>query len=424
MNFHWPRSLGASCEKPTSSTSSSLLLITTCLLAILSLVSFGIIGVGRGDTSAFADVRYYYTAGGMFASGLNPYDIQGFREYAGKLGLDANLSGYVYPPHSLILWLPLSWLPFDAARFVVTGTNFFLILSIAVLMARAYLLRVPLDGSNWQTAGAVFVAAIIVGNPFATHLIWTGQNGILILACLLIALHEIKEGRFTVAGVCLALASVKPQLSVLVITWVLFAGHFRAIGVMILTIVALSLIPIATLGPTILMDWMRSLSAYQLEAASALPYMTTLKSFLLGVFPAVPSKLLLALPLVGVASAIALARLPALRDLTPTEVLALLLLGSLLFIQGRDYEIAVLAPVVPVLWSRCRGINYAPAAALLILVLLCIPQRFAQQWDVFGFHVARAGLLAVLWLSLWILILRSGAHPALHRENRGPPLSS
>ena len=386
------------------------LAIVACVAALISLVVFGVLGVGRVGSSAFADVRYFYVAGDMLRSGLSPYPHEAFKAFAAQLGLASDLSAYAYPPHSLSLWLPLTWLPFDGARWLVTAMNLCLIGVIAALMGRALLMRTPRNEvGNRNHWAAACVAAIVIGNPFTTHVMWTGQNGFLFLACLLIVMHALESGRFVVAGVFLGLASVKPQLSALVIVWVLFAGHFRALSVMVLTILGMLLTPLKVLGPGVLLDWLRSLQAYQVEATTALPYMSTLKSFLMGVFPQLPLGALYMLPLLGFATAIALARLPSLRASARGDVLALLLLASLLFIQGRDYEIAVLAPVVPVLWWHCRGNRLAQGAALLILILLCIPQRLASQSDMIILQYGRAGLLAITWVWLSILIVRSSS---------------
>jgi hypothetical protein len=385
-----------------------LLATVACVAAVTSLVVFGILGIGRIGSSAFADVRYFYVAGDMLRAGLSPYPHEAFKTFAAQSGLASDLVAYAYPPHSLTLWLPLTWLSFDGARWFVTVMNSFLIVAIAALMGRALLTRAHRNKVGYQDPWlAAFVAAIVIGNPFTTHVMWTGQNGFFILACLLIAMHSLESGRYVVAGVCLGLASVKPQLSVLVIVWALFAGHFRAMGVMALTILAMMLAPLKVLGPGVLMDWLRSLQAYQLDAMTALPYMTTLKSFLAGTLPTLPSGAFYLLPLIGLATAIALARVPSLRSSERDDVLSLLLLASLAFIQGRDYEIAVLAPVVPVLWWHCRGNRTAQGAALLILILLYIPQRLVSQWDISILHVGRAGLLTVTGGWLLLLILRS-----------------
>src|SRR5687767_14647074 len=93
--------------------------IAALLVAIAALIAFGVIGIGRGGSTAFSDVRYFYIAGEMLRQGLNPYDYELFKAAAVQWDPSGSLIGvYPYPPHTLVFCYFLSFLSLAVARWI------------------------------------------------------------------------------------------------------------------------------------------------------------------------------------------------------------------------------------------------------------------------------------------------------------------
>ena len=370
------------------------------VVAVAALVAFGLLGVGRGGGVAFADVRYFYLAAQMVSSGLNPYSYPAFSAFSVAAGLGADIGVFPYPPHSLLLWLPLTWFPIEVARWIWTGANLIVLALVAGLMGRWFASRVSGHAAPSVLVTSAWIPAIIIGNPFTAHLVWTAQTGLLVLGCLLVAWYGLNSGRALLAGIFLGLASIKPQLSILVILWVLFTGHFRILAIAGVTAAALLVFPLVAIGSAAVTDWWQAALAYQGEVSGALAYIINLRSLIVGLAIPVLPRVVWVLPVLAVLYVAAMAFQDRKQPFNRGDVFASLLVTSLLFVFGRDYDIAVLAPVVPALWWYSRGSNTAKAFGLAILVLLVVPQRVVSQAGVPALQFWRIALLGALWLWL------------------------
>ncbi len=376
------------------------LLTVASVVAVAALMAFGLFGVGRNGGVAFADVRYFYLAAQMASSGLNPYSYPAFSTFSVAAGLGADIGVFPYPPHSLLLWLPLTWFPIEVARWIWTGANLIVLALVAGLMGRWFAARVSGRTALSALTTRWWIAAIIIGNPFTAHLVWTAQTGLLVLGCLLVAWYGLNSGRALLAGIFLGLASVKPQLSILVILWVLFTGHFRVLAIAGVTAAALLVFPLVVIGSAAVTDWWQAALAYQGEVSGALVYNTNLRSLIMGLAIPLLPRVLWLLPVLAVLYVAAMAFRDRKQPFNRGDVFASLLMTSLLFVYGRDYDIAVLAPVLPALWWYSRGSNTAKAFGLAILVLLVVPQRVVSQAGIPALQFWRIALLGALWLWL------------------------
>jgi Glycosyltransferase family 87 len=395
------------------SKASRRLALAALVIAVFGLLAFGVAGVGRGSNVHFADVRYFMLAGTLTAQGLSPYDAAAFKAAAVQHGVGAAIDLFPYPPHILALCVLLSWLPLEAARWAWTLVNVSILVGAAWAMGLRYEHRIGSRREARPSVAALWIAAIIVGNPFSAHLIWTGQTGLIVLCCLLLAWHFEKRGRSVLAGVLLGLATIKPQLALPVLAWFLLTGSWRMAGVAIATVGLLLLFAVAQIGADAVAQWLTIPAAYERQFTGSLSHNANLKSLLMGLGFALPSAFtptMLGLVLSGV---VVLARLHRRQPIVQHDVQAVLLISALFLVQGRDYDIAVLAPLVPMLFWYARDNRWARWAGLLALLLLCVPHRGIAQSGLPLLPYYRIVILGGLWL--WAVSL---AVPARIRAAR------
>lgn len=143
---------------------------------------------------------------------------------------DAKAGLFFYPPYTLLLFLPLSLLPYTASMVAwLAGTA----------AAYAFALRALLPG--W-TAVLPFLAF-----PAAFLNAWIVQNGFLSAALLGAAVHFLAR-RPVLAGVCLGCLAYKPQLGFVVPLALAAAGQWRAFAAAGATVLCLAAVASAALG--------------------------------------------------------------------------------------------------------------------------------------------------------------------------------
>ena len=197
---------------------------------------------------AFA-VHHYLTTGAVVGSDFafiwsaaqvaSPEDLA--KAYGGGLfSLDAAVrqwgapSGqdtFAYPPHALVLLLPLHGLSFGAA---------FLLWEVFSLAALALAAWAAFNRSG-------YAALFIVVAPATFFCLWLGQTG-MIASALLIAGIGLLERRPLLAGALFGLLTFKPTLGVLIPFALLAGGHWRAIAAACLVALALILASVALYG--------------------------------------------------------------------------------------------------------------------------------------------------------------------------------
>lgn len=140
---------------------------------------------------------------------------------------------FSYPPHALLLLLPLGALPYLAAQAVWTvgGVALFIKTSLGSLSARG---------------DKVLLAAIVL-SPIVLNNVVFGQAG-LWLAALFLAAFKLLPTRPVAAGALLGLLTIKPQLGLVLPIVLLALGCWRAIGAAIVSAIVLAALSIALFG--------------------------------------------------------------------------------------------------------------------------------------------------------------------------------
>jgi len=237
----------------------------------------------------------------------------------------------------------------------------------------------PEREANGRTvASGAWLLAIVLGIPFTLHVLYMGQTSLLAVAASTAAVYFVRRDQPLVTGFLLYLASVKPQVSLLLILWFAFRREWRSLAVAALVGFLSVAYFVFTKGPVALVtDWLAGVEHYSSVVFNQIGFRHTfgLAAFLHALGLRIP----------GI-SALAFACFGLLwwqrRRVTDLEFHALLLVLSVLFLPAHDYDLVVLLPAVFV-WARV--IEQVPNlrwVALGLLAILFFPQRFLRPFDI------------------------------------------
>jgi hypothetical protein len=221
------------------------------------------------------------------------------------------------------------------------------------------------------------VAAIAMGNPFMTHVVWMGQTSLVSFAAVACAwMFATRDARWC-AGFCLGLASFKPQLCVLVFFWFFLEREWKILAAAVGTIPLLAFYPMVKQGPiAVFAQWkagVQSDYALPFNVPGAL-HKIGLESLLHSIGLSIPSGVFLALSFLCV---VVLWRVRA--SVPSIERLALLMLITFVFSNHlHDYDYVGLLPGFASLWWMVRRGSVQWYVALGLSGLLFMPQRFVR----------------------------------------------
>lgn len=139
---------------------------------------------------------------------------------------------WLYPPGYLVLIAPLGALAFAPAFLVTTLVS----LGLIALAVRPF---VAGNRAVWlaMALSPAYIAALVIG-----------QNSLIWLACFLVALTALRDGRWLLAGVCIGLLTLKPQLGVMIAVALLAGRHWRTILAASVTAILLVVLPTLLFG--------------------------------------------------------------------------------------------------------------------------------------------------------------------------------
>ena len=120
---------------------------------------------------------------------------------------------WLYPPAWHIVILPLGYLPFSAAYILYSAIAFF------AFAAALRPLAAPVPGG----------VALVLAGPVVLIILIIGNNSLLWTAGLVAALAAMAQGRAVLAGLLIALLTLKPQLGLLIPFALAFGGHWRTV---------------------------------------------------------------------------------------------------------------------------------------------------------------------------------------------------
>lgn len=194
-------------------------------------------------------IVFWRTAQLVFAGNYRAiYDIQQLTQVLGADAMTPDTYGpFVYPPHMLFLLWPLGNLSYNQAVIVWS------LLPLAGFLAAfgALLKRSELYTNHYS---GYFVAFACV-TPFLTANLFTGQSSTLI-ALLFLLVFLWWERRPVLAGVCIGLIALKPQLGLLFPIALAATRQWRMMGAAALTVIATTSLATLVFGVAIWADYL------------------------------------------------------------------------------------------------------------------------------------------------------------------------
>ncbi|WP_341733576.1 glycosyltransferase family 87 protein [Microcoleus sp. EPA2] len=383
--------------------------------SLLSLICFGIIGIGRDINSPLNfDGATIYAAGRAWLMGLNPYkldllnkSVAGVKEIPGFED-----GGFFYPPQSAIFCLFVGLFDYSVAKFVWLGLNLISIAAI-VVMTLETINRSP--NHRGHQLGRWVMAAIIIGNPFTTHVVWMGQTSLISFAATMGAWFFSQKQKDVLAGICLGLASFKPQICLLLGFWFLLERQWKILAVSLATVVVMSAYPLVFYGGPIgtLEAWRQGIQDSYLVVTFNKP----------GFQDKVGMESLLAffgwnLPGIKILGLILTALLWVFRNKINREDIFAVLMGISFTFLGYThvYDYVGLLPIVTSLWLYCYGNQKAAIGMIGLVFLLFFPRRiFLAAGLPFLVHW-RTIVVLILLISLLFFSIKAKSHQRLQPE--------
>jgi hypothetical protein len=340
------------------------------VIAISSLAAFGIFGIGRDGVFNF-DGQVLYAAGRAWIQGANPYDhVALSHAVAATPAMDVSQVQFFYPPQASAICIILGLFPYPIAREIWLLVNLLAVATVVILTCLITRNETP---TRW-VPGACLLSAVIIGNPFTAHVLWMGQTSLVAFAATFAAWWFAGRTRWLAAGVCLGLASYKPQICMLVIFWMLLDRNWRVLITAGVSASVLALYPMVTQGPiAALLRWHEGIGAgYALESnLPSFPHKVGLESLFFAAGVPLSNTVLLCTSIL-----ITIGLWCFRTRFHYTDVLSLLMAATFTF-SGylHDYDYVALTPLFISLWRLAPPSPLAIAGGSTLIALLFVPQR-------------------------------------------------
>jgi len=360
--------------------SRRLLVALILLLGILPLVAFGICGVGRPAGGVInVDGTSFFAAGRAWLQGRNPYSPEELAlAVAGIEGVDVSTVPFFYPPQMSIFCLPLGLMSYPAARATWVGLNLLAALAMAAIAVRT--LQEANHGDKTRL-GPWIVAAVVLGNPFTSHVVWMGQTSLLAGAGLVGAWFFAERGKPVIAGILLGMATFKPQLCLLLFIWFALERAYLVVIVGVATSAVMSLYGMVVQGLLgVWTAWRAGVAAgysHVIFNSPGFQNKVGLESLLHGSGIPVPGAVL---TVIGILLAVALWWSRA--RVRTRDVFALLVVITFVLIGfSHDYDFVCLVPLWIVSWQQASERPRAATLLAALNLLMFFPQRFLRPFQ-------------------------------------------
>ncbi len=365
--------------------------ISFLLCACTALIVVAIIGF-----SQHFDTKYLYVAGLSWWEGLNAYDP----EVASRLGANQNAGGFFYPPQIAPLCLMLAAFSWTQAKVLITLLNVFcagiLAFFCVLLVKQPQVKQLKVTGSSplW------FIPAIVLGNPFTFQVIMLGQTTLVVTTALVSGWYYAYRDKWILSGILIAISTIKPQLSLLVILWLLLERRWRILAVAAVTTLIFCLVPMVITGPIdVFFHWFASLGEHKNVFANVLgfPAVFSIQNLLYTAGIKVPQLLPLAIVITGL--------LWRYRSrLIIDDMIGLLLAISVLFGLAHHYDLIALAPLMAGFWRHLHHLPRATLIALTVMFLMLVPRNVLMTF-IDSELLLQYRVLLVIGVTIWLGVM-------------------
>jgi len=279
---------------------SSRRLVIVMLLLVLAIVN--VVATHDLLTTRYPGANDFYSrwagARAFWTQGLSPYSEEASIQietgiYGRRARSDEDPGPFVYPFYTVFLIAPLAFMPYEwAAALWLTILQFALVAGALGSMRLA----------GWRPKTAWLAGVIVWAVLFypSARAIILGQFAVVVFVFAVMALLALRGRRDLLAGACLALATIKPQMVFLFVPFVLlWAAARRRWRVLIGAVGAAIVLAGASfiLEPTWLSDFVRQVSRYPSYTAVGSPVWIVTRYYL----PALgqPAEIILSLALLA-----------------------------------------------------------------------------------------------------------------------------
>ena len=342
-------------------------------LSSLSLILFGIVGIGRGDSELNFDGAVLYAGGRAWLMGLNPYNHDFLvQSVAAIKEIDGLESGaFFYPPQSAPLCMLAGLFDYSVAKYIWLGLNLLSIAAIIFMTVRT--LNQHQNNSENQLGGWI-VAAMIIGNPFTAHVVWMGQTSLMAFAATMGAWFFSERQKFVWAGICLGIASFKPQLCLLLGIWFLLERNWKILAVAFATATIMSAYPLVLYGGPVAMlaAWHQGIQ----DSYGSLPFNKPGTRDIVGM-ESLFAYFGLKIPAIKIMAVILSVLLWVFRNRINREDVFGVLMGISFTFLGYNhvYDYVGLFPLLTLLWLYSSNNRNTLLSSIALVFLLFIPSR-------------------------------------------------
>jgi hypothetical protein len=367
-------------------------------IALSALIAFGMLGVARHGVWAM-DLAVFQAAGRSWLSGESPYDRSSLDRHFPRD--EPYLPAFASPPVAAPFYMGLSLFSEGTAMRLIHVLDLLAVALLGWITAR--MAWEPVAPRLLPASRNViwYFPALFAFSTFTVQTLWLGQVSLLGATALQAVWYLDRKRRADLGGICLALASIKPQLMMLPLIWFLLERRWRMVFVSGVVAGLLMAYPLLMNGPvTEMRAWLGAVQDYKTHEPNRLG-----SCFVVGI----PSLLAAAggpaldLTLMGIALTAALWWY---RDrICEDDVPALLALITLGIVYGHDLDFVYLAPLAVSLTLHLRGRLRAGVVVAVLLGLFFIPSRLICQFghpvvDQWRTLIALVFLGWLLWLSV------------------------
>lgn len=236
-------------------------LIGVTVVIALTLVAYNYLTLPYPGLNDF--MSRWEGARSFWIDGLNPYGDEASlniqkRIYGRPAAPDEDPGYFAYPFYTVFVIWPLVYLDYAWASAV-----WLVLLAICQIAALVMILQILRWRPSVLILGSLALWSLLSYYP-ARGLI-LGQPGLLVYFLEILALFALAKQRDSVAGVALALSTIKPQMGYLLIPflilWGLWSKHWRFVGMFLAAFLGLMLGSFL-LNPTWLGDWLGQVRIY------------------------------------------------------------------------------------------------------------------------------------------------------------------
>jgi hypothetical protein len=240
-------------HRPRMASWSRIALVVALFLALLAIQSWATYSFLTSGSPGGNDFLSRWSNGcALIWHGENPYSDEATLRtqilmYGRPAETGEDLAAYSYPLYALFFFWPLCFVqPYPLVQAIWMTLMLYTLIAGVVIAARV---------AGWRPSNWMWVITLVwavFNYPHARALI-LGQMSTLVFSALVAALWAISRQRYDLAGVLLAITTIKPQVSFMVLPWIAWWAAWqrrwriwRGFGLAMILLVGISFLLVPT----------------------------------------------------------------------------------------------------------------------------------------------------------------------------------